>query len=227
MDERTWTALRVTLEVALAATALTVPPAVLLARFLARSRGPLRALVQTCAQVPLVLPPTAIGFLLLVLLSRRGPLGFDPGILFTRGAAVLAAAVVAFPLVAQTAMVAFDDVDPRLERMAATLGMRRLAIFARVTLPLAGRGLAAAAVLGFSRALGEFGATVIVAGNIPGETQTLALAIFEDIQLGRDERAFQLVALVLVLAFAGVATVERLRARRPGSGGGEGRAGER
>src|SRR5262249_7413361 len=148
--------------------------------------------------LPLVLPPTAIGYLLLELFARHGPLGsatlgFDPGVLFSARGAVLASAVVAFPLAARTARVAFEGVEPRLELMGRSLGLSRLEVFFRITLPLARRGLLAAVLLGFSRALGEFGATVIVAGNIPGRTQTLALAIFSDIQLGDTRHALFLV----------------------------------
>jgi molybdate transport system permease protein len=124
--------------------------------------------------------------------------------------AVVASAVVAFPLAARSARAAFEVVDPRLERMARSLGMSPTAVFARVTVPLAGRGLLAALALAFGRALGEFGATVIVAGNIPGRTQTLALAIFDEIQLGDERGALTLVGVACVLAFLVMWTVERL-----------------
>lgn len=117
----------------------------------------------------------------------------------------------ALPLVVRTARLAFEEVDPRLEAMARTLGLGPLRAFAEVTLPLARRGLAAAAVLGFTRALGEFGATVIVAGNIPGKTQTLALAIFSEMQAGRDSSAMTLVGITVVLAFVALWTVEILQ----------------
>ena len=118
------------------------------------------------------------------------------------------------PLVVRTARVAFEEVDPRLEGMARTLGLGPLRSFLQVTLPLAKRGLGAAAVLGFGRALGEFGATIIVAGNIPGQTQTLALAIFSEMQVGRDQAALALVGITVVLAFAAVWTTEALLRRR-------------
>jgi len=167
-----------------------------------------------CA-VPLILPPTAIGYLLLALFARHGPLGeatlgFDLDVLFTVRAACIASAIVALPLVARTARSAFEAVDPRLEAMARTLGMSTGRAFFAVTLPLARRGLLAALVLGFGRALGEFGATVIVAGNIPGRTQTLALAIFESIQHGEDARVRLLVGVAFVLAFSLIFVVERL-----------------
>jgi molybdate transport system permease protein len=212
----------VTLRVAAGATALLALPALALGWLLARRVFPGRSLVETLVALPLVLPPTAIGYLLLELFARRGPLGsetlgFDPGVLFSARGAVLASAVVAFPLAVRTARVAFEGVDPRLEQMGRSLGLTRWTVLRRVTLPLASRGLLAALLLGFSRALGEFGATVIVAGNIPGRTQTLALAIFTDIQLGDTRHALQLVAVCVALAFATVFTVERLL-RRPEAG---------
>ncbi|MBK7878118.1 MAG: molybdate ABC transporter permease subunit [Planctomycetes bacterium] len=213
-DESTLEVLRLTLVVAASATALVALPALATGYLLARREFRGKSVVETVVALPLVLPPTAIGYLLLALFARRGPLGeetlgFDPGVLFTARGAVLASAVVAFPLVARTARVAFEGVDPRLERMAATLGWSRWRVLARLSLPLARRGLLAALVLGFARCLGEFGATVIVAGNIPGRTQTLALAIFRDIQLGDERGALLLVGLTVVLAFVCLALVER------------------
>jgi len=210
--------LLVTLRVAAGATALVALPAIALGHALARRAFPGRSVVETLVALPLVLPPTAIGYLLLELFARHGPLGsetlgFDPGVLFSLRGAILASAVVSFPLAARTARVAFEGVEPRLEHMGRSLGLSRTATFARITLPLARRGLLAALLLGFSRALGEFGATVIVAGNIPGRTQTLALAIFSDIQLSDTRHALQLVGLCVVLAFATVFAVERLLRR--------------
>ena len=210
--------LLVTLRVALGATLLVAPVAILAGFALARKRFPGKAAVETFVSLPLVLPPTAVGYLLLALFSVRGPLGprtlgFDLDLLFPWKGAVLASAVVAFPLAARTARAAFEGVDPRLERMGESLGLPRTRVFLSITLPLARRGLAAAVGLGFGRALGEFGATVIVAGNIPGRTQTLALAIFSEIQLGRDDRALLLVGVTAVLAFAVLAVVDRLLAR--------------
>jgi molybdate transport system permease protein len=204
--------------VALCATLLVLPLGIALGWLLARHDVPGKALLETLTALPLVLPPTAVGYLLLRLLARDGPLGVralgvDLDLLFTWKGAVAAAAVMSLPLVVRTARVAFEEVDPRLEAMARTLGLGPLRAFASVTLPLASRGLAAAAVLGFTRALGEFGATVIVAGNIPGRTQTLALAIFSDMQVGRDAEAMTLVGVTVVLAFAALWTVEILLRR--------------
>ncbi|MBK7643575.1 MAG: molybdate ABC transporter permease subunit [Planctomycetes bacterium] len=210
--------LRVTLQVALAATLLVAPLSIGAGWLLARRRFPLRSLVETLVALPLVLPPTAIGYLLLRLFGRGGPLsadvlGFDPDLLFTWKAAVLASAVVSFPLATRSARAAFESVEPRYEWMARSLGMPPARVFLRVTLPLARRGLAAALLLGFARALGEFGATAIVAGSIPGRTQTLSLAIFEDIQLGREQHALLLVAVSTLLAFGVILVSERLLAR--------------
>ena len=207
--------LLVSLRVALVATLIVFPLGVLGGFLLARHRFPGRSLLETLLSLPLVLPPTAVGYLLLRTLARDGPLGskrlgIDLDLLLTWKGAVLAAAVMALPLVARTARVAFEAVDPRLEAMARTLGLGPLRTFAEVTLPLAGRGLLAAALLGFARALGEFGATVIVAGNIPGRTQTLALAIFSDLQAGDDARALVLVGITVAIAFVAVFAIERL-----------------
>ena len=213
--------LLLTLKVALATTLVTVPCGAGLGFLLARRRFPGRSLVETLVALPLVLPPTAVGYLLLRLLARDGALGVkslgvDLDLLLTWKGAVLAAAVMSLPLVARTARVAFEEVNPRLEGIARTLGLGPLRTFREITLPLARRGLLAAALLGFARALGEFGATVIVAGNIPGRTQTLALAIFSDLQSGDDRRAVWLVGITVALAFAAVFAVEALLRRRPG-----------
>lgn len=205
-----WTTFRV----ATVATLLVTPVGIALGLLLARRSFPGKSVVETFVALPLVLPPTAIGYLLLALFSRSGwlgerSLGFDPDLLFTWRAAVLASAVVALPLVARTARTAFEEVEPRLELMARTLGLSRARTFVSVTLPLARRGLLAALALGFGRALGEFGATVIVAGNIPGRTQTLALAIFSEIQLGNSGAALRLVGITVAIAFALVWCVER------------------
>lgn len=211
--------LLISLKVASWVTVLILPPGILLGFLLARGDFRGKSLIETLASLPLVLPPTAVGYLVLRGLGRRGPLGekalgFDLDLLFTWKGAVLASCVMALPLVVRTARVAFEEVDARLEGIARTLGLGRVRTFVEITLPLARRGLLAAAVLGFSRALGEFGATVIVAGNIPGRTQTLALAIFTDLQTGHDREAMVLVAVTVVLAFAAVWTVEILLRRR-------------
>ena len=218
MSDAALVALGLSVRVAFCATLAILPVGVALGWLLARREVPGKALLETLTALPLVLPPTAVGYLLLRLLARDGPLGEralgrDLDLLFTWKGAVVAAAVMSLPLVVRTSRLAFEEVDPRLEAMARTRGLGPLRAFAAVTLPLARRGLAAAAVLGFTRALGEFGATVIVAGNIPGRTQTLALAIFSDMQVGRDAEAMTLVGVTVALAFAALWTVELLTRR--------------
>ena len=221
MDAATLDALRVTLQVASVATLLSAPVGIALGHLLARKNFAGKSIVETIVALPLVLPPTAIGYLLLRLFASRGwlgveTLGFDPDVLLTWRGAVLAAATMSLPLIARTARVAFEGVPPRLETMGESLGLSRASVFARITLPLARRGLIAALLLGFCRALGEFGATIVVAGNIPGRTQTLALAIFDDMQLGRDEHALQLIGISVAIAFACIFVVERLQSRARG-----------
>jgi molybdate transport system permease protein len=218
--------LAVSLRVAFLTTILVLPPGTLLGWWLARSGLRWKWVVESIILLPLVLPPTAVGYVILDLFAADGllgrdRLGFDPGLLLTWKGAVLAAVVMSLPLVARTARVAFDGVDTRLEGMARTLGLGPLACFFRVTVPLAWRGLLAAAVLGFSRALGEFGATVIVAGSIPGKTETLALAIFSGIRAGREDQARSLLLVSVLLAFAGIFISEMLMRRRGPDGSGE------
>jgi molybdate transport system permease protein len=219
-DSATTVILWTTLRVAFVATLLAAPAGIALGFALARRSFRGKSFVETLVALPLVLPPTAIGYLLLTLLARNGllgasTLGVDLDLLFTWRAAVLASAVMSLPLVARTARTAFEEVDPRLEMMGRTLGMSSSRVFRSVTMPLARRGLWAAIALGFGRALGEFGATVIVAGNIPGRTQTLALAIFSEIQLGNTDEALRLVAITVGIAFALMWFIERLLRRGP------------
>jgi molybdate transport system permease protein len=149
------------------------------------------------------MPPTVLGYYLLVLLGRRGPIGawldkFDIQLVFTWQGAVIASAVVAFPLVLKSARTAFETVDPQFERAARTLGISEAAVFFRVTLPLAARGILAGALLAFARALGEFGATLMIAGNLPGRTQTLSVAVYAAVQAGDDSTANILVIVTSV-----------------------------
>jgi molybdate transport system permease protein len=207
------------LAAAAGATLLILPPGVLAGLALASYRGPGRGAIETLLSLPLVLPPTAVGLVLLEALSHRARLGgwlAGRGItvVFTWKAVVLAMAVMSFPLLVRSARTAFEEVDPRTTGLARTLGCGPLAAFRRVTLPLAWRGVLAGTVLAFSRALGEFGATVMVAGNIPGRTRTLALAIFHESQLGRDDRALVLAAVTTALAFAALWTAEWFARRR-------------
>jgi molybdate transport system permease protein len=212
-----------TVEMAALATLLILPAGLAVALALARWRGPGTGLVETLCSLPLVLPPTAVGLVLLELLARRGVLGgwlagHGIEVAFTWKGVVVATAVMAFPLLVRTARVAFEEVDPRLVGLARTLGCGPASAFFRVTLPLAWRGIVAGTVLAFARALGEFGATVMLAGNIPGRTQTPSLAIFQATQIGDDARARTLAAITVGLAFVTLWTVEvlmRRRERRP------------
>ncbi len=211
-----------TLRIAALGTALILAPGVLAALALARYRGPGKSVLETILSLPLVLPPTAVGMVLLTLLARRGLVGrwLDAAgieVVFTWRAVLLATMVMAFPLLVRSARTGFEEVDPRLVGLARTLGCGPVAAFFRVTLPLAWRAILAGTVLAFARALGEFGATIMIAGNIPGRTQTLALAIFQASQNGHDDRAQVLAGVTVLLAFATLWTAElftRRRARR-------------
>lgn len=207
-----------TLRIAALGTALLLVPGIAAAWALARYDGVGKGALETLLALPLVLPPTAVGLVLLELLARNGAFGgwlVDHGVevLFTWKAVLLATMVMSFPLLVRSARTAFEEVDPRLVGIARTLGCRPIEAFVRVSLPLAWRGILAGAVLAFARALGEFGATVMVAGNIPGRTQTLALAIFQETQAGRDANARWLAAITVVLAFAALWTAELVQRR--------------
>jgi len=199
-----------TLGVAALGTLLTLPGGVALAWLLARKRWRGKTLVETFVMLPLVIPPVATGLILLKLFGRYGPLGhfFEQTlgieIVFTWKAVVLATAVMSFPLLVRTARVAFEEVDPRLEQAARTLGAKPWDVFFSITLPLALRGLLAGVLLAFARALGEFGATIMVAGMIPGRTVTLALGIYHNVQIDHDAQALGLLAVSVTLAFAAV-----------------------
>lgn len=191
------------------ATAAALPLAILTAWALARGRFPGRALLETVVSLPLVLPPVATGLILLRLFGRRSPVGraFDTiglEIIFTWKAVVLAMAVMSFPLIVRAVRAGIEQVDVRYEQVAATLGARPMRIFLTITLPLAARGVAAGALLGFSRALGEFGATIMVAGSIPGRTRTLAVGIYDFVETGREDRAVALLIVSLLLSFGAI-----------------------
>lgn len=208
-----------TVAVATAATLLLAVPAVLTAWVLANGTFRGRALLDTTVNLPLVLPPTTVGLALLLLLSRDAPLGraldaIGIEVAFTPLGAVVASAVVAFPLVVRGVRSSFEELDPRMVGLARSLGASRWRALVDIEIPLAWRGLGAGCVLGFARALGEFGATILIAGNIPGRTQTLALAIFQRIQVGDERAALELAGISALLAFACLLVAERLSARR-------------
>ena len=219
MSSAAWQVTWFTTWVAVVSTLCILPAGVALAWALARGRWPGKSLVETLVTLPLVIPPVATGLLLLKLFGRRGILGhwleetLGIEIVFTWKAVVIATAVMSFPLLVRTARVAFEAVSPRVEHVARTLGAGPWRVFWTITLPLARQGVIAGAVLAFARALGEFGATVMVAGFIPGKTETLALSIYQEVQLGRDGEALVLLAISVTLAFGAVWCSERLLRR--------------
>jgi molybdate transport system permease protein len=201
-----WFPLLLSIRVALLATVLAVGLGVALGWLLARRNFFGREFLDAVVTLPLVLPPTVLGYYLLILLGRSSAIGrlFESltgqSLVFTWQGAVIAAAVGALPLVVKTARAAIAGVDSDIENAARTLGQTEWGVFWRVTLPLAARGLIAAAILAFTRSLGDFGATLMVAGNIPGRTQTAALAIYDATQAGRDDYALLLVFILSVAA---------------------------
>jgi molybdate transport system permease protein len=198
-----------TVAMALLATALLLVPGTLVAWLLARRDWRGKSLVETFVTLPLVMPPVATGLILLQLFGRRGILG-GLNVIFTWRAVVLAMTVMAFPLFVRTARVAFEQVSRRYEEIARTLGANERRVFFTITLPLASRGIVAGAVIAFARALGEFGATILVAGNIPGRTSTLSTSIYNLVQLGDDRAAMSLLFVSVAIAFAAVFTSEML-----------------
>ena len=207
-----------TLGTAALSTLLIVVPGLAVAWLLARYRWRGKSLVETLVALPLVMPPVATGLILLELFGRRGPVGgwlhaLGIEVVFTWRAVVLAMAVMSFPLLVRAARVAFEEVNPRLEQIARTLGASDARVFLTITLPLAARGIVSGMLLAFARAIGEFGATILVAGNIPGRTSTLSLAIYNHVQLGQDDEAFRLLAIAVIIAFAAVWTAETLLRR--------------
>jgi molybdate transport system permease protein len=211
--EQAWIPLLLSLKVAGWATALNLVFGVAAGLGLSRWRSGARDVVDSLLTLPLVMPPTVLGYYLLVLLGRRGVMGgwldsLGIQLVFTWQGAVIASMIVAFPLVLKSARAAFESVDPQLERAARTLGVSEAAIFFRVTLPLAARGILAGTLLAFARALGEFGATLMIAGNLPGRTQTLSVAVYAAVQAGDDSTANFLVIVtsvtcVVILLLAG------------------------
>jgi molybdate transport system permease protein len=213
-----WSPVFLSIQVTLVATVGILVIGLTLALFLARLRVRGKMIIETLINLPLVLPPTVVGYYLLIILGRDGPLVrlFDLNVLFTWQAATVASVVVAIPLMVQSAKAAIESIDPALENAARTLGSTELEVICRVTLPLARRGIVAGLVLGSARALGEFGATLMVAGNIPGRTQTAPLAIYDAVQAGRWADANALVFILSALAFISLLSVNRL-SRRTGT----------
>ncbi len=202
----TWGIVGITLQIALVATLIDFPIALALSWLVVKKRIRGRTILDVLASLPLAVPPVAIGYFLLVLLGRNGPIGgflhdtFGLDVVFTWVAAALASAIVAFPLMARAIMVAMDGVDERFEMSARSLGAGTMRVIMTITIPLAYRGMLAGVLLGFVRALSEFGATIVVAGNIPGKTQTIPLAIFSGVQLGDNDTAIRFAAISIALA---------------------------
>lgn len=223
--QEAWVPLLLTLKVAGWATALNLLLGVGVGFALARLRFPGRELLDALLTLPMVMPPTVLGYYLLVLIGRNGPLGawlqaeFGINLIFTWQGAVIAATIVAFPLVFKSARAAFEGVDPQLEQAARVLGLSELAVFFRVTLPLAWRGILAGLLLAFARATGEFGATLMVAGSIPGKTQTLSVAVYEAVQAGQDATANFLVLVTSITCIVVLLGAGRLAPGRVAGGG--------
>ncbi len=219
MNDIDWFPFLLSLRVAVIATALVVLVGVTLGWVLARRRFLGRELLDATVTLPLVLPPTVLGYYLLVALGRGSPIGraiealTGQPLVFTWQGAVVAATIGALPLVVKTSRAALASVDTDLEDAARTLGQSEWRVFWRVTMPLARRGIAAAAMLAFARALGDFGATLMVAGNIPGRTQTAAVAIYDATQAGRDDYALTLVVVLSVMALSIMYFTNKLTAR--------------
>jgi molybdate transport system permease protein len=219
MTTEEWQLIWFTAWVSALSTVVILPFGLGVAWLLARHEWRGKSIVETLVTLPLVMPPVATGLILLKLLGRRGPLGsflhdtlgFE--IIFTWRAVLIALGVMSFPLLVRSTRVAFEQVNPRLEQIARTLGASNWRVFFTISLPLARRGVIAGMILAFARALGEFGATIMVAGNIPGQTSTLSLQIFQSVQLGDDSHALRLLAVSVALAFAAVLTSELLLRR--------------
>jgi molybdate transport system permease protein len=202
----TWQITLFSLAIGLASTLLILPFGIALAWLFARKEWPLKSVIETIVLLPLVMPPVSTGLILLKTFGRRSPVGqwlYERGveIVFNWKGVLIAISVMSFPLLVRSVRTSFAEVNPRLEQIAATLGASALRIFFVITIPLAYKGIVAGALLAFSRALGEFGATIILAGNIPGETQTLSLAIYNFVQLGKDPEAYTLLGITVALAF--------------------------
>ena len=220
MSAEEWQIVWFTAWVSALSTLIIMPFGLGVAWLLARYHWPGKSLVETLISLPLVMPPVATGLILLKLLGRRGAVGgflhehFDFDIVFTWRGVLVALGVMSFPLFVRSARVALEEINPRLEQIARTLGAGNFRVFCTITLPLASGGLVGGMLLAFARALGEFGATIMVAGNIPGKTSTLSLAIFQSVQLGHDSNAYRLLGVSVVLAFAAVWSSEWLVRRR-------------
>ncbi len=220
MSGADWQLVGFSLRMALASLLLILPIGLALAWWLAHKDWRGKALVETLVTLPLVLPPVVTGLVLLQLFGRRGMVGswlhntFNCDVVFTWRAVVIALAAMSLPLFVRAARTAFEEVDVKFEQLARTLGAGEWRVFFTITLPLAKRGVLAGTLLAFARALGEFGATIMVAGNIPGRTTTLPVAIYAAVQNGEDAHAWTLAGVSVVIAFAAIFVSEKLLRRR-------------
>ena len=203
-----------TLQSALISTLVVVPIGLAIAFVLGRFEWPGKSIVETLVALPLVMPPVATGLILLKFFGRRGPLHGMFDVVFTWRAVVIAMVVMSMPLFVRSARVALQEVNARYEQVARTLGATEPRVFFAITLPLAARGIAGGTILALARAIGEFGATIVVAGNIPGRTTTLSLAIYDRIQLGKDAEAYRLLLVSVIIAFVALWIHEAIVRRR-------------
>ena len=212
-------ALSLSIKVALLSLVVTFPLGLLVGWLLAKRTFPGKAFLNTLVMLPLVLPPIVSGYLLLILLGKHGFIGrfiyqtFGIEIVFSELSVVIAVSVISFPLLVRGIVTGMEAVPLELEKAARTLGASPIRVFFTITLPMAYRGIIGGTILGFSKSLGEFGATIMVAGNIPGKTQTMALAIFSAVHLGEDVSVYRLVFISTVVAFAAIWLTERFTLR--------------
>ena len=212
-------ALSLSIKVALLSLVVTFPLGLLVGWLLAKRTFPGKAFLNTLVMLPLVLPPIVSGYLLLILLGKHGFIGrfiyqtFGIEVVFSELSVVIAVSVISFPLLVRGIVTGMEAVPVELENAARTLGASPIKVFFTITLPMAHRGVIGGTILGFSKSLGEFGATIMVAGNIPGKTQTMALAIFSAVHLGEDVSVYRLVFISTVVAFAAIWLTERFTLR--------------
>jgi molybdate transport system permease protein len=209
MTGEAWQIVFFTIKISALSTLLILPFGIAIAWLIARRDWPGKAIVETVVMLPLFVPPVATGLILLMLFGRKGPLGSTLNRLgietvFTWRAVVIACAVMSFPLLVRAAQTAFQEVNTRFEDIARTLGANEWRVFGTISLPLAARGIVAGAVLAFARAMGEFGATAVVAGMIPHKTMTISLSIYQHVQLGQDAAALPLLLVSIAIVFVTV-----------------------
>lgn len=220
MTSEEWQIVWFTAWVSALSTFIILPLGLAAAWVLARCQWRGKSIIETFISLPLVMPPVATGLILLKLFGRHGPIGgffhnaLNLDVVFTWRGVLVSLGVMSFPLLVRSARVAFEEINPRLEQIARTLGAGPVKVFCTITLPLASRGIVGGMILAFARALGEFGATIMVAGNIPGKTSTLSLAIFQSVQLGEDAHAFRLLGISVGMAFLAVWCSEWLIRRK-------------